>query len=104
MGLRGPVRWEQAGPQDMPAGRTPAPSSQSRSEDGAGRAGGSKRSPHTRTGECFFLVLAGRAAVAALFLLFISLFYFMKTVQYFLYFFMSKLNPVFKTKTKSTEV
>lgn len=79
----------------MGAGRPPGhagrwdprtPSSQSRSEDGAGRAGGSKRSPHTRTGECFFLVLAGRAAVAALLLLFNSLFYFMKTVQYFYFF------------------
>lgn len=57
----------------------------------------SKRSPHTGQGNASSLCLPAGAAVAALFLLFNSLFLFMKTVQYFL-FFQSKLNPVLKRK------
>lgn len=84
MGLRGPVRWEQArlpGHAGRWDPRHPLLSEPLRGRGWEGRW--VQRSPHTRTGECFFLVLAGRAAVAALFLLFNSLFYFMKTVQYF---------------------
>ena len=73
MGAGGPPG--QAGPWDPHT-----PSSQSRPKDGAAMAGGSRRSPHNRTGK-HLLGFANRAGVAALFLLFNNLLYFMKTVQ-----------------------
>ena len=67
LGLRGPVRQEQVGPQDRPERGTAAPSPlRVAPKDGAGRVGGCRRSPHIRTGTCF-LVFADSAGVAAFF-------------------------------------